>query len=65
MIKGNTSNNNVVDGILLSADSNDNDVFFNRAFGNTIDINDQNVAAPPNKFKGNKCDNSNPLTICN
>ena len=66
IIKGNTVNDNVGDGVTFSADSNDNDVFFNRAFGNTIDINDQNVAAPPNNFKGNKCDTSfPPVGICN
>ena len=53
------------DGILLSADSNDNDVFFNRAFGNTVDINDQNITPPLNNFKGNKCDTSDPAGICN
>ncbi|MEI5907562.1 right-handed parallel beta-helix repeat-containing protein [Bacillus spongiae] len=59
MIKGNNVNDNVDNGILFSAGSNDNDVFFNRAFRNgdgtnTVDINDQDA----NNFKGNKCGTS-------
>ena len=48
--------------VFSSMDSNDNDVFFNRAFGNgNFDIEDQNA----NNFKGNKCDTSDPSGICN
>ncbi|MEW9500984.1 NosD domain-containing protein [Jeotgalibacillus marinus] len=67
--------NNVKDtpsfnGISLDDNSNDNDVFFNRAFGNgngntTFDINDQNITVPLNNFKENKCDISNKPNICN
>ncbi|MEW9502975.1 right-handed parallel beta-helix repeat-containing protein [Jeotgalibacillus marinus] len=61
-IKGNTANDNDLDGITLSANSNDNDVLFNRAFGNMgDDISNFGV----NNFKGNKCDNSNQFGICN
>ena len=70
MIKGNTANDNSNDGIFLDATSNDNDVFFNRAFGNgdwvlTFDIEDLNVTPPLNIFKENKCGSSSPLGICN
>ena len=55
-------------GIFLDADSNDNDVFFNRGFGNggvgDFDIEDQNII-DPNNFKGNKCGRSSPPEICN
>jgi len=66
LIKGNKANDNVDNGIRLSGSSNDNDVFFNRAFGNgdgvlTFDINDEDA----NNFKGNKCDTSDPASICN
>ncbi|MEW9503253.1 right-handed parallel beta-helix repeat-containing protein [Jeotgalibacillus marinus] len=61
IIKGNTVNDNGVDGISLNAASNENDVFFNRAFGNGLDIRDLDA----NNFKGNKCDTSNQPNICN
>ena len=65
MIKGNNVKENSEDGIFLSVNSNDNDVFFNRAFGNGVfpffDI--ENLGT--NNFKGNKCDTSNQPNICN
>ncbi|MEW9503249.1 right-handed parallel beta-helix repeat-containing protein [Jeotgalibacillus marinus] len=65
MFTGNNANNNDFDGILLEDDTNDNDVFGNRAFGNgNLDIEDLNVTSPLNNFKGNKCGLSVPGEIC-
>ncbi|MEI5906606.1 NosD domain-containing protein [Bacillus spongiae] len=62
MIKGNTANENERDGIFLEATSINNDLFFNRAFGNgDLDIEDED----DNNFKGNKCDTSDPVGLCN
>jgi len=52
----------ITDSIFLSVDSNENNVFFNRAFGNVnLDIEDDDA----NNFKGNKCGTSDPVGICN
>ncbi len=62
IIKGNTANDNEVDGIFLDLNSNENDVLFNSAFDNGMfDIEHQAA----NNFKGNKCDMSDPAGICN
>ncbi|MEI5906663.1 NosD domain-containing protein [Bacillus spongiae] len=69
LIKRNTVTNIGFNGILLNTSSNDNDVFFNRAFGNgdgvvTFDINDEGNPGTNNNLKGNKCDTSSPEGLC-
>ena len=64
MFKGNTANFNGFDGIFLENNSNDNDVFGNRAFNNE-DLDIENVNPDNNNFKGNKCGTSNQAGICN
>ncbi|MEI5907762.1 right-handed parallel beta-helix repeat-containing protein [Bacillus spongiae] len=58
----NQANDNDFDGITISSNSNENNVFFNRAFFNgNLDIFDDD----DNNFKGNKCENSLPIGLCN
>ncbi|OEH94411.1 NosD domain-containing protein [Bacillus solimangrovi] len=62
LIKRNVVNDNVLNGISLSGNSNENDVFFNHVLGNgNLDIIDQD----DNNLIGNRCNNSNIASICN